>query len=129
SQISKMGLPVELRPEWCQEPSSIFPSNESDAPTRSLSREKNSMFSVYFPFSKVYEPPPVPEHSPVLMLMATHWNRVPLNIFRVLRSRSGIWPMSSPCFLPVMRHTPAIGPSLASIRFHEVLLPERSVVN
>src|SRR5690606_35466711 len=78
---------------------------------------------------KVYEPPPVPENSPVLMLMATHWKRVPLNIFRVLRSWSVIWQMSSPCFRPVMRHTPAIAASLASIRFHDALLPERLAVS
>ena len=52
-QTSLMGSPLELFPEWCQLRPSTLPSKLRLIPTRLLSREKNSIRSVYFPFSKV----------------------------------------------------------------------------
>src|SRR5690606_19371078 len=86
------------------------------------------MFSVYLPFSNVKFPPPVPKNSPVLMLMATHWKRLPDKILYVRRS-PGAWSLailaSAP--RPVMYHTPARGLSLLSSRRHSAFVPERSV--
>src|SRR5690606_6683187 len=51
--ISAIGFPVELFPECFHLSSETSPSKVRLAPTRELSLEKNSIFSVYFPFSNV----------------------------------------------------------------------------
>src|SRR6187455_3421002 len=69
---SCIGSPLELSPLCVHILLATFPLKFNDAPTRLLSLEKNSIFSVYLLFVKVKVPPPVPKNSFVSVLIATH---------------------------------------------------------
>src|SRR5690606_41510537 len=70
---SSRGSPRLLRPLCRHSPSSRLNSNWRLAPTRDLSREKNSIVSVYLPFSVVFVAPPVLHHSLVPVLQVLRW--------------------------------------------------------